>query len=101
MLQAALEGSPEFMLSTIDIDRPAPHYAVDTLTLLQKKHPNSELVYLMGGDSLRALPTWHDPVGFVAGWLLGFGHNFVTGFRIFVIRTKHDISRTRHFLDHI
>jgi hypothetical protein len=44
---------------------------------------------------------WGFGVGFVWGWLLGFVHNFTMSFWVFVIRTKHDISRTRHFLDHI
>ena len=44
---------------------------------------------------------WGFGVGFVAGWLLGFVHNFTMSFWVFIIRTKHDIARTRNFLDHI
>ena len=44
---------------------------------------------------------WGFGVGFVVGWLLGFVHNFTMGFWVFIIRTKHDIARTRNFLDHI
>jgi nicotinate-nucleotide adenylyltransferase len=65
MLQAALGGDPAFVLSRLEIDRPPPHYAVDTMHLLAAQHPSDELVYLMGGDSLRDLPTWHAPLDFV------------------------------------
>ena len=44
---------------------------------------------------------WGFAVGFVVGWLLGFVHNFTMSFWVFIIRTKHDILRTRNFLDHI
>ncbi len=66
MLKLALADSPGFELSTVDLDRPAPHFAVDTVKILANKNPSAQLVYLMGGDSLHDLPTWHDPAGFVA-----------------------------------
>jgi nicotinate-nucleotide adenylyltransferase len=65
MLKAALGNDPAFELSTVDIDRPPPHYAVDTMHLLADQHPEADLVYLMGGDSLRDLPTWHAPEQFI------------------------------------
>jgi nicotinate-nucleotide adenylyltransferase len=65
LLQAAIAGEPAFELSRVDIDRPPPHYAVDTLRLLRRQYPQAALIYLMGGDSLHDLPTWHDPAGFV------------------------------------
>jgi nicotinate-nucleotide adenylyltransferase len=65
LLSASLEDNPDFELSRVDLDRPAPHYAVDTVALLRKTYPAAELVYLMGGDSLADLPTWHTPQAFV------------------------------------
>ncbi|MEW5869499.1 MAG: nicotinate-nucleotide adenylyltransferase [Chloroflexota bacterium] len=65
MLHAALAGAACFELSTVDLDRPAPHYAVDTVRLLRQKHPQARLVYLLGGDSLNDLTTWHNPQAFV------------------------------------
>jgi nicotinate-nucleotide adenylyltransferase len=61
MLKLALNDEPSFELSTIDMDRPGPHYTLDTLTLLAKQIPEAELILLIGGDSLRDLPTWHHP----------------------------------------
>ncbi len=67
MVEAAIVSNPAFVLSRVDIDRPPPHYAVDTVHLLKKENPNALLVYLMGGDSLRNLPSWHQPLEFVRG----------------------------------
>lgn len=66
MLSAAIADEPRFVFSRVDIDRPAPHYAVDTVRSLRQAHPEAEIVYLMGGDSLHDLPTWHTPQAFVA-----------------------------------
>jgi nicotinate-nucleotide adenylyltransferase len=65
MLEAALGDDPAFELSHVDLDRPAPHYAVDTVRLLKRLNPEDRLIYLMGGDSLEDLPEWHDAQGFV------------------------------------
>ena len=39
LLYASLEGNPDFELSRADLDRPPPHYAVDTVELLRKAYP--------------------------------------------------------------
>lgn len=65
LLQAALAGNPAFRLSRVDIDRPAPHYAVGTIPLLRAAFPRAELVYLIGGDSLHDLPRWFHPAELV------------------------------------
>jgi nicotinate-nucleotide adenylyltransferase len=65
LLRAALDDDPDFELSRVDIERPAPHYAVDTVDLLRAQNPQAMLVYLMGGDSLSDLPLWHRPAEFV------------------------------------
>jgi nicotinate-nucleotide adenylyltransferase len=67
MLEAALKKDPTFELSRVEIDRPGPHYAVDTVKLLREEYPDDELIYLMGGDSLSDLPVnWYKPHEFVA-----------------------------------
>ena len=61
MLQLAIAGNPAFELSRVEMDRRGPHYALDTVKLLAEQNPGAEMVYLMGGDSLRDLPAWHRP----------------------------------------
>lgn len=69
LLQAALEDNPAFEISTVDIERPGPHFALDTVKILRRNFPSKKLVYLMGGDSLRDLPSWychHDLINEIA-----------------------------------
>lgn len=71
LVQAALAGSPAFALSRVDLDRPGPHWAADTVALLAQENPQDQLVYLMGGDSLRDLPRWGRPQLFLSYCTLG------------------------------
>ena len=66
MVELALAGHPEFELSRLELDRPGPHYALDTVRLVQEQNPDSEIVYLMGSDSLRDLPFWYRPSDLVS-----------------------------------
>ena len=65
LLRLAIADNPQFELSRVELDRPGPHYALDTVRLLREQFPGWELVYLIGGDSLRDLPTWHQPQSLV------------------------------------
>jgi nicotinate-nucleotide adenylyltransferase len=61
MLRLAISDEPRFELCNIELNRPGPHYTAETLRLLKQQDPNRELVFLMGGDSLRDLPEWREP----------------------------------------
>jgi len=66
MVELAIEDNPNFELSLVEAERPGPHYSVETVQIIRARNPEAEIVYLMGGDSLRQLTTWHRPVDFVA-----------------------------------
>jgi nicotinate-nucleotide adenylyltransferase len=66
MVKLAIADDPQFELSTVELTRPGPHYALDTVQILAGQNPGADLVYLMGGDSLRDLPTWHRPADFIS-----------------------------------
>jgi nicotinate-nucleotide adenylyltransferase len=61
MLDLALSGSAVDQINTIDIERSGPSYTADTLDILAAAFAPARLFFLMGEDSLRDLPTWHDP----------------------------------------
>jgi nicotinate-nucleotide adenylyltransferase len=65
MVEAAIANNPAFSLSRVDLDRSGPSYTSGTLALLHQAFPGAELFFLMGGDSLAELHTWHDPAGVV------------------------------------
>lgn len=67
MLAEAIAANPHFALSLVDVQRAGPSYTVDTLRLLREEWgPRAELYFVIGGDSLRDLPGWYDPIGVIA-----------------------------------
>jgi len=61
MLHLAIGGEPAFGISYVDVQRPGPCYTADSLAILRSQYPGDELFFLMGEDSLAALPTWRAP----------------------------------------
>ncbi len=61
MLQLTIADDPLFELSRIEIDRPGPHYSVDTIRQIAAQESDADITLLIGGDSLRDLPTWRFP----------------------------------------
>ena len=59
MVDLAIREDDAFALSRVDIDRPGPHYTVDTIEILKREYPDHAMIYLMGGDSLHDLPNWY------------------------------------------
>ncbi len=66
MVQAAIVEEPSFALSRVDLDRPGPHYTIDTLNILAREIPGAEFFFIMGEDSLRDLPRWRRPGEIIA-----------------------------------
>jgi nicotinate-nucleotide adenylyltransferase len=48
-----------FAVSRIEIDRPGPTYTVETLEVLKLRHPDTEIFFIAGSDTVRQLDTWH------------------------------------------
>ncbi len=61
MLNLAIADNPTFELSRIELDRPGPHYTLDTVEAIAEKYPDADITPIIGGDSLNDLPTWHRP----------------------------------------
>lgn len=64
MVWRAIVDNLYFVLSRVDVDRPGPHYTLDTVRLLRAEYAtDAEETYLIiGSDSLAQLPTWHEPL---------------------------------------
>jgi nicotinate-nucleotide adenylyltransferase len=63
MVQLMIAGKPDFELSRIDLDRPGPHFTVDTLRIASGLYPGAQIWFIMGADSLADLLRWRDPQG--------------------------------------
>jgi len=61
MVEAAIEGNPDFELFRFEIDSPKPSYTVYTLEALLDIYKGAELFFIMGADSLAEITTWHNP----------------------------------------
>lgn len=61
MVQLAIADNPAFELSRVELDRPDPQYTVDTIRIIAAQNPKSEIIPIIGGDSLNDLPKWHEP----------------------------------------
>ncbi len=61
MVRIAIAGHSAFAASDIEAKRPGPHYSVETLETIRRDHPDDELFFLIGADSLADLPTWREP----------------------------------------
>ena len=61
MLQLALQSEDGLAINLTEFARGGVSYTSDTLTALLSEHPDSETYYIMGEDSLRDFPTWHEP----------------------------------------
>ena len=72
MVELALTDETGMEVSREEIDRPGVIYTVDTLRRLHAQMPQSELIYLIGADTLRLLDTWRriDEVIGVCGFLV-------------------------------
>ena len=59
MLRAAVAGEPAFDIDALELDRPGPSYAFDTVAALQARRPDALWHYLIGADNVPELSTWH------------------------------------------
>ena len=62
MTRIAAAGHALFRVSTLELDRPAPSYMIDTLRLLKGRNPDWSLVLLIGADSWETFPRWREPL---------------------------------------
>ncbi len=58
MLQLMIAENPLFEISLLEVNRPGPHYTIDTIHLLSQQQPGTDIVLLIGDDSLLDLPNW-------------------------------------------
>lgn len=61
MVRLSVDHNAGFAISRVDVERPGPHYSTDMLVMLQQDNEEAQFHFIIGSDSLRDLPTWHDP----------------------------------------
>jgi len=59
MLRVALAKEDGFNFDPIELHRPPPSYAIDTVEALRQRERDAEFFYLVGEDNVDRLSTWH------------------------------------------
>ena len=64
MVELAIADNPGFTLSRVEVDRPGPSYAVETLEELLETgdgSARSDYVFILSAEAFGELPSWRDP----------------------------------------
>ncbi len=59
MLRAALAGDMHFAIDEMELNRPPPSYAIDTIEELKRRGSSESIFFLIGSDNLPGLDAWH------------------------------------------
>jgi nicotinate-nucleotide adenylyltransferase len=59
-------GEPGIQACGIEVERGGPSYTADTLASLHVSEPDAELTFIVGADTARTLPAWHEPAQVLA-----------------------------------
>lgn len=59
MVRAAFDGVPRVAVDPVEIERGGLSYTVDTVRSVRARHPDAELVLLLGADAAPSWPRWH------------------------------------------
>ncbi len=59
LVRLAIASNPHFCASRVEVDRPGPSYAFDTVAHFARVYgAEAELFYIVGADSMAEVPTW-------------------------------------------
>lgn len=61
MLELAIEGNPHFSISDLELKREGNTYTADTILEWKRLEPDTELYFIIGGDSLMTFDQWSRP----------------------------------------
>nr|CAA9258944.1 Nicotinate-nucleotide adenylyltransferase [uncultured Armatimonadetes bacterium] len=61
MIWRAVADNPHFEVSAVEVRRPGPSYAIDTLRALRAECPVGDFFFLTGTDAVRDLAGWREP----------------------------------------
>lgn len=60
MVKLAFEGVPNTKVSTFEIDKEGPSYALHTIEHIKKQHPGKPVYFILGTDAFYDLPEWYE-----------------------------------------
>ncbi len=61
MTRLAIEGNSDFEVSRLEMDRPGPSYAIDTIMELRQLYLQADIHFITGADAILEILTWKEP----------------------------------------
>jgi nicotinate-nucleotide adenylyltransferase len=61
MCRLLVAGAEKVAVCALEVERGGMSFTVDTLQALHASHPDAELTFIVGADTVRTLPTWREP----------------------------------------
>lgn len=59
MLELAVQSHPDFDLELYEVQNGGKNYSYDTMKALKEMYPGVEFYFIIGGDMIEDLPSWH------------------------------------------
>lgn len=59
LIELAIAGNKYFRSSRVELERPGPSFAIDTVEYFQRKYSEAKLHYIVGADSINQVLEWH------------------------------------------
>jgi nicotinate-nucleotide adenylyltransferase len=96
LVAAAIDGEERFSLDDREIHREGPSFTIDTVEALHALHPSAQLFYLIGGDNLPMLQTWHrfEELRALVEFVVFDRHDHSAGHSFTTLPRRLDISAT-------
>lgn len=60
MVELAIKDNPLLKVQPYEVHKGGKNYTVDTMRYFTEAYPHTEFYFIMGGDSVRDLPTWRN-----------------------------------------
>lgn len=60
MVEAAIDGYPQFKASNFEFNLPRPTYTIDTLRALEDTYPDRSFYFIMGADNWAYISRWKE-----------------------------------------
>lgn len=59
MVKLSVAGTPGLTVSSFEVDKGGVSYTFDTMRRLREEEPDTEFYFIIGGDMIDQLDTWH------------------------------------------
>lgn len=96
MLRLALDGEKNVVVSDMELQREGKSYTYETVEQIRARHPDAELVLLMGTDNFLTFHEWRNPERILSQASLGVFYRGDRGEKAAIDAKKAEMEATGH-----